>query len=118
MTKQKSDKQALDNIVESAEHLEQVYKRDSQFGDLVIITTQNSVYSVSVIDDDRYLVSGGVFDRKGLSPMKTTIRGCTWGGSTIKVDIVAGCGMFLAFGNGVITSRIEQVRLIPSGAQN
>jgi len=45
MTKQKSDKQALDNIVESAEHLEQVYKRDSQFGDLVIITTQNSVYS-------------------------------------------------------------------------
>ena len=33
MTKQKSDKQALDNIVESTEHLEQVYKRDSQFGD-------------------------------------------------------------------------------------
>jgi len=60
MTKQKSDKQALDNIVESAEHLEQVYKRDSQFGDLVIITTQNSVYSVSVIDDDRYLVSVSV----------------------------------------------------------
>ncbi len=80
--------------------------------------SQNSVYSVSVIDDDRYLVSGAVFDRKGLSPMKTTIRGCNWGGSTIKEDIVAGCGMFLEFGNGVVTSRIEQVRLIPSGAQN
>ncbi len=118
MTNQKPDKQSLDKIVESAEHFKQVYKGDLQFGDLVIISTQNSVYSVSVIDDDLYLVSGGIFDRKGLSPFKTVIRGCTWGGSTIKVDIVAACGMFLEFGNGVVTSRIKNLRLIPSGAQN
>ena len=118
MTNQKPDKQSLDKIVESAEHSKQVYRGDLQFGDLVIISTQNSVYSVSVIDDDRCLVSGGIFDLTGLSPFKTVIRGCTWGGSTIKVDIVAACGTFLEFGNGVVTSQIEKVRSIPSGAQN
>jgi len=117
MTKQSSDKRSLDKIVESEKYLKQVSKGDLHFGDLVIIKTQNAVYSVSVLDDDFCFVSGGVFDRKGLSPM-TSITGCTWGGSAIKLDIVAACGMFLEFGNGVVTSRIEKVRLIPSGAQN
>ena len=121
MTKQSSNKRSLDKIVEiveSEKHLKQVSKGDLHFGDLVIIKTQNSVYSVRVLDDGFCFVSGGVFDRKGLSPMKTSITGCTWGGSAIKLDIVAACGMFLEFGNGVVTSRIEKVRLIPSGAQN
>jgi len=76
---------------------------------LVLITTRNSVYSVSVLDDDFYLVSGGWFDRNGLSPVKTTITGCTLGGSIVKLDIVAACGLRLEFGNRVVTTPIQKV---------
>jgi hypothetical protein len=65
-----------------------------------------------------YLVSGGWFDRKGFSPMKVTIRGCTWGGSAIKLDIVAACGLRLEFGNRVITSPIRKVFVFPYGSEN
>ena len=118
MTKQSSDKQILDKIVQNVKDLKQVSKGDLHFGDLVIIKTQNSVYSVSVLDDDFYFVSGGIFDRKGLSPMKTSITGCTWGGSTIKLDIVAARGMSVEFGNGVVSSPIQKVHVIPASAQN
>ncbi len=47
-------------------------------------------------------------DKEGLSPLRTTINGCTWGGSAIKVDIVAACGLHLEFGNRVVTSRIKE----------
>ena len=110
--------QSLDKIIESAIHLKQVRKEGLQFGDLLIITTRNSVYSIRVLGDGIYQVSGGWFDRKGLSPMKTTITGCTWGGSIIKLDIVAACGLCLEFGNRVITTDIQRVCVIPSGGKN
>lgn len=108
----------LEKIVEGTVHLNQVRKDGLQFGDLVIITTRNSVYSIRVLDNGLYLVSGGWFDRRGLSPMKITIRGCTWGGSIIKVDIVAACGLCLEFGNRVVTTTIRKVCVIPFGVQN
>ena len=43
--------------------------------------------------------------------------GCTWGGSAIKEDIVAARGLFLEFGNHVITTRIQNVRVIPREQQ-
>jgi hypothetical protein len=61
-----------------------------------------------------YRVSGGWFDRKHMSPLKLGINGCTWGGSAIKVDVVAACGLHLEFGNRVLTSRIERLRVIPA----
>jgi hypothetical protein len=100
---------SLERIVQKIVHLEQVRKVDLQLGDLVLITTRNSVYSVSVLDDDFYLVSGGWFDRNGLSPVKTTITGCTLGGSIVKLDIVAACGLRLEFGNRVVTTPIQKV---------
>jgi len=103
---------SLDKIVESSGDLEQVRKDDLRFGDLVLITTRNSVYSIRVIDNGFYLISGGWFDLKGISPMKTTINGCTWGGSIIKFDIVAACGLHLEFGNRVVTTPIRKVCLI------
>ena len=92
--------------------MEQVRKEDLQFGDLVVITTLNSVYSVYVLGNGSYLVSGGWFDRKGLSPVNTTITGCTFGGRIIKLDIVAACGLRLEFGNRVVTTPIQKACVI------
>ena len=87
-------------------------KTDLTCGDLVLVRTENSVYSIHVLGDDLYLVSGGWFDRKGVSPQTTGINGCTWGGSAIKHDIVAARGLFLEFGNRVVTTRIQDFRII------
>jgi len=109
---------SLEKIVESAGNLKQVRKAELRFGDLVVITTRNSVYSVRVLDNNLYMVSGGWFDRKGLPPMKIRITGCTWGGSIIKFDIIAACGLHLEFGNRVVTTPIKKVRLIRYDNQN
>ena len=110
--------QSLEKIVDSAEHLTQVLKNDLRFGDIILVTTLNSVYTVQVLQDGFYLVSGGWFDKKGLSPMKTTINGCTWGGSIIKIDIMAACGLCVEFGNRVVTTPIQKVCIIPNGGEN
>ena len=95
-----------------------VRKADLRRGDRVLVATQNSLYSVQVLEDATYTVRGGWFDRNGLSPVRTSIAGCTWGGSVIKNDIVAACGLHLEFGNRVVTSRIREVRVIREGAES
>ena len=102
----------LGALVKHADQFESVRKRNLFAGDWVLVTTKNSVYSIFVLGDGRYSVSGGWFDREGLSPQTTTINGCTWGGSAIKDDIVAACGLFLEFGNRVMTTRIQNFRVI------
>ena len=109
---------SLEKIAETAFHLKQVRKSDLQVGDLVLITTRNSIYSVCVLDNDIYLVSGGWFDRKGLSPVKASITGCTWGGSIIKVDTLAACGLHLEFGNRVVTTTIQDVSVLRGSGKN
>ena len=102
----------LGAIVEHVEGLPAVRKTDLDFGDLVVVTTANSTYSIYVLGDGYYLISGGWFDRHGLSPMKTTINGCTWGGTAIRLDIMAACGLHLEFGNQVVTSGIRQIHVM------
>ena len=102
----------MDAMIDQAERLEAVRKEDLRSGDWLLVTTRNSVYTIFVMDDESYCVSGGWFDREGISPHKTTIHGCTWGGSAIKHDIVAACGLFMEFGNWVITTRIQRIRVI------
>ena len=102
----------LDARVEQAAQLEAIRKRDLRSGDWVLVNTKNSLYSIHVLDGEQYAVSGGWFDREGLSPQKMTIHGCTWGGRAIKSDIVAARGLFLEFGNQVLTTRIQRVRVI------
>lgn len=109
---------SLERIVAETVHLEQVCKKDLQFGDLVLITTRNSLYSVHVLDRGAYLVSGGWFDRKGMSPARTAIRGCTLGGSVIKMDVVAACGLRLEFGNRVVTTPIQKACVIRLSGRN
>jgi hypothetical protein len=109
---QQTKVRALGAIVAQTSGLEAVRKRDLLCGDWVLVTTKNSVYSICVLGSDLYSISGGWFDREGVSPQKTTINGCTWGGSAIKNDIVAALGLFLEFGNQVLTTRIQHVRVI------
>lgn len=90
-------------------------KSDLNCGDRVLVATENSVYSIRVLGESLYSISGGWFDRQGLSPARITIAGCTWGGSAIKRDIVAARGLRLEFGNRVVTSPIRKVRVIRGG---
>jgi len=108
----------LSALVEQSQRLQQIRKGELRVGDRLLVVTCNSVYFVRAMEGDLYLVSGGWFDRKGVSPMKVTIRGCTWGGSAIKLDIVAACGLRLEFGNRVITSPIRKVFVLPYGSEN
>ena len=89
-----------------------VRKSEVRAGDMVLVRTRNSVYALRAQGRGEYRVSGGWFDRHGLSPFTVGINGCTWGGRAIKWDIVAAPGLHLEFGNQVITSRIMDFRVI------
>ena len=99
-------------ILEQGRISQPVQKSELRRGDRVVVATENSVYCISVLGDSTYSVWGGWFDRQGVSPVRLSISGCTWGGSVIKQDIVAACGLRLEFGNRVVTSRIRAVRVI------
>jgi hypothetical protein len=108
----------LQDIVNQSKYLNQLYKNRLRAGDQVILKTSNSVYLISVLENGQYMVSGGWFEKNNLAPVKTTIHGCTWGGSVIKADIVAACGLHLEFGNKVITSKIKKIFHIPNFRKN
>lgn len=114
----KSSGHNLNHLSDNASEIQGVRGTDLDAGDMVLIFTRNSVYSVQAQGNRSYLVSGGWFDRKGLSPLRTTISGCTWGGSIINVDFVAACGMCVEFGNRVITSTVQKVCLFRNGTLN
>lgn len=95
-----------------ADRLEAVRKIDLYSGDSILVQTKNSVYAIRALGHGLYEVSGGWFDRHGGSAQVVTINGCTWGGSAIKQDIVAARGLFLEFGNRVVTTRIRDILLI------
>ena len=101
----------LDALIRQAENLRGVRRSDLGLGDKVIVRTRNSSYSILSLGNGQYRVSGGWFDRMGVSPATTTINGCTWGGSAIKTDLVASQGLFLEFGYRVLTTRIQDVHL-------
>lgn len=95
-----------------ADRLEAVRKNDLLSGDSVLVQTKNSVYAIRALGEGLYEVSGGWFERHGGSAQVVTINGCTWGGSAIKQDIVAARGLYLEFGNRVVTTRIRDILLI------
>jgi hypothetical protein len=104
----------LTDIAEESETLNQIHKSSLKIGDTIILKTINSVYLIKVLEEEQYAVSGGWFEKNNLSPATLTIQGCTWGGSVIKNDIVAACGLHLEFGNKVVTSRITAIFHISS----
>jgi len=99
-------------IVQQARRARPVRKVDLQSGDCILITTENSIYSIRVLEDSTYSIRGGWFDRQGMSPIQISIAGCTWGGTVIRSDILAARGLHLEFGNRVVTSRIQEFHVI------
>ncbi len=108
----------LKNIVKQTDGLHQIKKSDLQPGDEIKLKTKNSVYTIKVDGEGYFIVSGGWFDKMSLSPVKTKINGCTWGGSVIKTDIVAACGLNLEFGNRLLTSTIQEIIYFPGSLKN
>jgi hypothetical protein len=102
----------VDAILAQVGRFEAIRKADLRRGDCVIVATENSMYAIHVEDEGSYSVSGGWFDRNGMSPVTLSISGCTWGGTAIKRDLVAARGLRLEFGNRVVTSPIRDVRVI------
>jgi hypothetical protein len=96
----------LGAIAEHARFDHALRRSDLNFGDRLVVRTRNSVYSIWALGGDRYAVSGGWFDRKSDSPATVAINGCTYGASAIRHDVVAARGLFLEFGNNVLTTRI------------
>ncbi len=108
----------LKNMIEQSDSLIQLKKSDLKPGDEIKLKTKNSVYSIIVDIDGGFIVSGGWFDKMALSPVKTKINGCTWGGSVIKTDIIAACGLNLEFGNRILTSTIREIIYFPRSIKN
>ena len=103
----------LDGLTEAAELVDGVRRRDLDPGDRVVISTKNSVYSLTARADGSFDVSGGWFEREGEGPTQVEIRGCTAGGHAIFTDHVAAKGLFMEFADGLRTTRIKSVRRIP-----
>ena len=102
----------LNRVVEYSEEIKHISKDHFNQWDCLLVRTQNSLYTIRQTDEQLYEVSGGWFDKQGLSPTKMIIRGCTWGGSIIHINLLAACGLCLEFGNNVITSPVIQIVVI------
>jgi hypothetical protein len=104
---------ALDGLTEAADLVDGVKRRDLDPGDRIIISTKNSVYLLRVRGGGSFDVSGGWFEREGEGEARVEIRGCTAGGHAIFTDHIAAKGLFMEFADGLRTTRIRSVRLIP-----
>ncbi len=108
----------LASIILSADHLQEVRKSSLVSGDWVFVKTVKSLYRIRSLGGGLYEVSGGWFDKKGLGSAQLRISGCTWGGSAIKIDLIAACGLRIEFGNRLITSPIQKIFVLPQCMQN
>ena len=105
---------AFDRMVADAAAVQGVVRADVATGDRLVVYTRNSVYTLRRLADGAFEVTGGWFDRSTDGRAVLTVTGCTWGGSAVRRDLVAGCGMRIEFGNRVITSIVQRVVHYPS----
>jgi hypothetical protein len=104
---------SLERLIGMLGKIPMVHKCDLQTGDMLEILTLNSRYTIRVLEEEMYRVSGGWFDSQGGGPVDIAIKGCTWGGSTIKIDVIAACGLCIEFGNRVVTSVVQRIIILP-----
>lgn len=104
----------IDDLAQAADHFGGVRRRDLERGDRVIISTKNSVYSLTARADGSFDVSGGWFEREGSGSATVEVLGCTAGGHALFTEHIAAPGLFLEFGDGLRTTRIRTVRAIPA----
>jgi hypothetical protein len=102
----------VDELAEAASLVGGVRRRDLDPGDRVIVSTRNSVYSLTARADGSFDVSGGWFEREGEGRSRVEVLGCTAGGHAILTDHIAAPGLFLEFADGLRTTRIRTVRRI------
>ena len=108
----------LDRLIDRAGVSAALYRGDIRPGDFIEVQTLNSRYTIRSLGDGRYLVTGSWFDRTCGGPTEVSIKGCTWGGSTIKVDVIAACGLCIEFGNRIVTSTVRRIVLLPQEMAN
>ena len=99
----------LSALAEHARWDAAVRRMDLYQGDQLLVKTRNSTYSIWFLGGDEFAVSGGWFDQRNMSPTTVRINGCTYGGTAIRHDVLAGRGLYLEFGNNVLTTRIQNV---------
>ena len=104
----------LGGITRHAASLQAVRASDLEVGDTLVVQTRNSTYLLTPTLDGRFHVRGGWFERQGRFAAALTVAGCSWGGSAIASAILAAPGLFLEFGNGLRTTRIQRIELIPA----
>ncbi|MFQ5700754.1 MAG: hypothetical protein ACE5HU_02805 [Acidobacteriota bacterium] len=104
----------LSAITEHAQLDFPVRREDLRVGDQVVVRTRNSTYCLWFLGAEGFAVTGGWFEREGRSPETVAINGCTYGHSVIRHDVVAARGLFLEFGNNVLTTRIQDVHVVRS----
>ena len=103
----------LDLLTAACSEIDGVDRGALGWGDRIEVATRNSVYRLWCVGENRFVVTGGWFDRRGpgrgQGRTEVAVNGCTWGGSAIRADLVAAPGFFLEFANGVRTTRIRSV---------
>jgi hypothetical protein len=110
--------QILERTARCSDRLRMIRRDQLRRGDFLTVRTSNSLYTIRVLGNDRFLVSGGWFDANGSGPVETRISGCTWGGSVIKRDVVAACGLCIEFGNRVTTSLVRRIVMTSGAVRN
>lgn len=108
----------LSNFTHQVNELPALYKSEIRAGDRIQVKTQNSTYKLKVLEDDKFRVKGGRFDRKKMSPFEISITGCGLGGAFVKTDLVAACGLSIEFANRVITSTVVSYAVFRNGQLN
>ena len=109
---------ALPEVLRGVGELSAVRRSELLIGDVMLIRTRNSLYTIRLAAQGCYHATGGWFDRKGLSPHPVAINGCTWGGTLIKVDILAACGLCVEFSNRVVTSPVRSIAVLRAATFN
>ena len=102
----------IDDLAEAAGVVGGVRRQDLEIGDRVIVSTKNSVYSLTARADRLFDVSGGWFEREGKGTARVEVLGCTAGGHALFTDHIAAPGLFMEFADGLRTTRIRTVRRI------
>jgi hypothetical protein len=102
----------IDDLAEAAGVVGGVKRSDIEPGDRIIVSTKNSLYSLTVRADGRFEVSGGWFEREGEGTVEVEVLGCTAGGHALFSDHIAAPGLFMEFADGLRTTRIRSVRRI------
>ena len=108
----------LRSLVRKAANATGIRRHDLSDGDILLLYTQNSIYTARKLETNQFAVSGGWFDLNHENEVVTSIVGCTWGGSSIHRDFVASCGMRVEFGNRVLTSVLKRVVRVPAALMN